>query len=65
MDYFSVDDVREAIEERLRAKLTRREWKATVILLDIKVPFHLTDEDLDYDIPRIKEIIELLKIEPP
>lgn len=64
MDYFVIEDVKVAIEEGL-GKLTSKEWCAIVVMLEITVPFHMTDEDLDYDIPRCKRLLELIKIDPP
>ena len=67
MDYNNVDDVRAAIEGEL-GKLTRCEWRVALVILGIKATthyIHVTVKDLDYDIPRIKELIRLMKIEPP
>ena len=67
MDYNNVDDVRAAIEGEL-GKLTRCEWRVALVILGIKATthyIHLTEGDLNYDIPRIKELISLMKREQP
>ena len=65
MAYFSKYRLREAINERLREDLTDRAWDFVCVMLDVEEPFHMEKADLDYDIPRIKRLLVLLKIAPP
>ena len=61
--YVSEDEVRGAIEGRLNRTITDMEWGAItdIILYEVKGPFFLKDEDLDYDMKRIRELLEFGK----
>lgn len=65
MSYFSKDKLRIAVEEKLNRDLTSKEWEGVCLMLDIEEPFHLEEADLQYDMPRIRRLLTLLKIEPP
>ncbi len=62
MDYVSTDKVRDAVEEKLGRSITDKEWEAItdIILYEIKGAFYLLDEDLDYDMERIKKLLKLM-----
>ena len=63
MEYFSEYKVKEAIEEKLKRSITDFEWRVitTIILYEIKGPFHILDKDLDIDMGRIKKLLTFIR----
>ena len=62
VDYFSAEGVRRAVEKELDRLLTEREWEAItdIILYEVKGAFYLLNEDLEYDMGRIRKLLRLM-----
>lgn len=61
MVYFSGQKLRDAVGDKLNRDVTDFEWRCVKILLVISEPFHILDEDLEDDLPRIKKLLKALK----
>jgi len=53
-------ELRTAVEDRVARSLTDYEWKAITSVIFYERPYHLLDDDIDYDMKRIRRLIELI-----
>ena len=54
-------NIKLAIEERLNKEMTGKQWEGVQIVLDLTEPFHYEEDDLDYDMVRIRKLFKLLE----